>query len=211
MNLSGPIEMAEDPCERCYGAGCLICARTAGEHPGACDPCPACSPVDPNDLANLLEREPFDRTITVGVQLVAFWDAVNAYARTCGGDTSDATLGSARMEAGAVVERIVTADGWGPTVSACERRAEDAERRATVASAGLAAAGDRIKMLEEVLVAVRVALSAGIGPGTALMACKAAISLISETLDPHKPWCADENHQGPCTPKDAGYEGGDDE
>lgn len=24
------------------------------------------------------------------------------------------------------------------------------------------------------------------------------LSLIGETLDPHKPWCRDENHRGPC-------------
>jgi hypothetical protein len=74
----------------------------------------------------------------------------------------------------------------------------------------LSSAAERIKSLEDVLVAIRVKLTA-IDRGTAISAQRLvlraifdplheALDLISETLDPCKPWCVlPENHGGACT------------
>ncbi|MCC7537875.1 MAG: hypothetical protein IT379_16745 [Deltaproteobacteria bacterium] len=40
---------------------------------------------------------------------VQLWDAVNRYAQACGGDTGDASVGAARMDAVVAVDRAVTA------------------------------------------------------------------------------------------------------
>lgn len=38
---------------------------------------------------------------------VAMWDAINEYARSCGGDTSKTTVSNRRMDAVAAVERVI--------------------------------------------------------------------------------------------------------
>ena len=78
-----------------------------------------------------------------------------------------------------------------------------------LASTTLSSAADRIKMLEEVLVAIRARAHRGEKEGTPFSALADIMRLVTETLDPHKPWCADDGHEGPCMPKDAGYEGED--
>lgn len=77
--------------------------------------------------------------------------------------------------------------GNGPQTRALIRHNQDL-------SNALSSAAARIKDLEGVLVAIRGKASTS----HSMVACQEIISLINETLDPHKPWCRDENHQGPC-------------
>lgn len=43
MNI-GPIQESKPRCASCSGAGCTLCAETAGNHSDPCIPCPACNP-----------------------------------------------------------------------------------------------------------------------------------------------------------------------
>jgi len=71
---------------------------------------------------------------------VRFWDAVNAYAQACGGDTSSVTVGGARMDAVVAVDRMV--DEIEQYGRRCERkrlegRIAEIEERNTVIIHGL--------------------------------------------------------------------------
>jgi len=83
----------------------------------------------------------------------------------------------------------------------------------------LDSAAARIKSLEDVLVAIRVKAASGVGASMAhrgaseradvrLTILTEIASLVSETLDPCKPWCvlAEEGrkHEGACVPADEG-------
>lgn len=61
-------------------------------------------------------------------------------------------------------------------------------------------ASDRIKSLEDVLVAIRAKAASARGTsGAPLVACREIMELVTETLDPCEPWCAMEpGHPGAC-------------
>lgn len=113
-----------------------------------------------------------------------------------------------------------TREGWVERVGAEMCRAEKAEHALALAQKTATAAVERIKSLEGVLVAVRAGLTTikNYSPGEwndetrrRNAALDHVLGLIGETLDPHKPWCADERHEGACVGKDDGYEGERDE
>lgn len=52
---------------------------------------------------------------------VKLWEAVNEYAKACGGDTSSATSGDRRMDAVANVDRAAAAVAGAPSPFACKR------------------------------------------------------------------------------------------
>lgn len=179
--ITGPITQAADPCDVCSGAGCLICAKTMGEHTGKCDPCPKCFAKDA-DFASLLEREPQPE----GPELVELDQGPKAYVTAANMRSLNEALRDAAERIKSLEDVLVVVRGRASMAVHCAN------------TAALSVAEGNTQPLPE-------------RSGTCYSTCQGLVDLVTETLDPCEPWCVlaepGRKHEGACVPIEEGDRG----